>query len=187
MSPPSRFGSLRFLVVSNLVAAALFVGCGGEPDGNGPSDGGVNAQTDAGQTGNDGGQNGGTDAGGDPDGGNDSDGGSDPDGGMGQDAGVSFSAHVQPIFNARCTACHPGSGGFSLRAQDAWNNIVGVQMTTPQCQQLERVALTGAQNSGLYRKITGTTCGARMPTNGPLTAAQIDTIETWINEGAQNN
>jgi len=51
-----------------------------------------------------------------------------------------------------------------------------------------RVAPGNANNSALYLKVAGNTLGAQMPLGGqPLSAAEVSAIQTWINNGAQNN
>lgn len=152
-------------VVAMFAAAATLEGCGG------PEEHAHDAGT-------------GTDAGSGHDAG-----GHEHDAGA-TDAGtqaVSFRNDVQPIFNALCIGCHPGTGGFSLTAASAYNQIVGVDMVGS-CRQMARVQPGEPDNSGLYRRVTGTTCGTRMPTGGPpLTAQQQTTLRTWISEGARNN
>ena len=171
---------MRRLLVSLFVllslSGSLFVGCGAEPEPGGIDagvlpDGGVGA--DAGQQ---------------QDAGTQSDAGEEPDAGP----TVSFAADVQPIFNARCgTACHGTtnpSGGLSLTAASSYGELVNVPGVNSACRDLVRVEPGEPTSSLLYRKITGTACGTRMPQNGAaLSAAQIDTIEQWIFEGAQNN
>ena len=45
-----------------------------------------------------------------------------------------------------------------------------------------------SSNSRLIQKLRGTASGDQMPQYGtPLEESIISTIETWINEGAQNN
>ncbi len=167
-------------VVVMFAAAGTLGGCGGPEEH--AHDAGTG--TDAG-TGQDGGGHehdaGATDAGETEDAGMDA----------GTDAGtqppVSFRNDVQPIFNALCIGCHPGTGGFSLTAASAYNQIVGVDMVGA-CRQMARVQPNDPDNSGLYRRVTGNTCGARMPTSGaPLTPQQQATLRTWISEGARNN
>ena len=114
-------------------------------------------------------------------------------GGGGGGGGVSFAADVQPIFDQNCAlaGCHAAasaSAGLVLAAGSAFDNIVGV----PSSQQpgTNRVASGDPDNSYLVRKIEGAAgvSGGRMPLNrSPLSAAQITTIRTWIDQGAPNN
>jgi mono/diheme cytochrome c family protein len=95
---------------------------------------------------------------------------------------VSFTNDVQPIFNGTCTNCHGGSGGVSLTSYAALMNSVGNNYG-------ENVVVPGnADASGLVDKIEpNPQHGNRMPTGGALSPVEIQTIRTWINEGALNN
>lgn len=95
---------------------------------------------------------------------------------------VSYASNVQPIFNASCTNCHGGSGGVNLTSFSALMGSVGNNYG-------DNVIVAGnADASGLVDKIEpNPQHGSRMPTNGSLTNTEIQTIRTWINEGALNN
>jgi len=118
---------------------------------------------------------------------------SDGGGGGGGGPTVSFSGDIQPIFSGRCAlpGCHntaSAASGMVLEAGSAFANIVGL----PSAEQptLQRVNPGNAEASYLVRKIRGDSGinGGRMPLNRtPLSDAQINTIITWINEGAANN
>lgn len=101
---------------------------------------------------------------------------------------VSFAADVQPIFDQRCIVCHDsgGTSGLRLVAQFSYADLVGVTATS---YAAVRIAPGDPQASVLYNKITDTGLyGGRMPAVGdPLTAPQIQTIRTWIEEGAPDN
>lgn len=117
---------------------------------------------------------------------------SNDDGGGGGTT-VSFANDVQPIFTTNCAlaGCHNAATaqqGLVLEAGSAFSNIVNV----PSSEQpsVFRVSPGDADASYLVRKIRGTSgiSGGRMPLNRtPLSAAQIDTIATWVNEGAADN
>ena len=92
---------------------------------------------------------------------------------------VSFSAQIQPIFNANCTSCHSpgGIGPFDITVGKAYASLV------PQ-----RVIAGNSAGSLLYKKISGTTAGSQMPLGGtPLSAADQTLIKNWIDQGAANN
>lgn len=99
---------------------------------------------------------------------------------------VSFSEDVQPIFESRCTGCHPGNADLDLTADVSYENLVGVQSTG---YNAIRVAAGDADSSVLYNKVADTgVYGAVMPATGaPLTTGQIETIRNWIEEGAEDN
>lgn len=90
-------------------------------------------------------------------------------------ASVSFKDSVQPIFAARCVACHGGTNGLSL---DTYDNVMkgGVNGA---------VIIPGeVYNSRLaYYVYSG-----YMPfRNTPLTSTEIQTILDWIALGALND
>ncbi len=95
---------------------------------------------------------------------------------------VSYANAVQPIFNNNCAGCHGSSGGVGLTSYSALMSSVGNNYG-------ENVVVPGnADASGLVDKIEpNPQHGNRMPTGGALTPSEIQTIRTWINEGALNN
>ena len=94
------------------------------------------------------------------------------------------------IFNPSCIehhGDHATEAGLDLTNGNAYANLVNVASVQV---ALNRVTPGDAENSYLIHKLDGRSgiVGDRMPTNGPfLTTAQIDVIEQWINDGAQNN
>ena len=108
---------------------------------------------------------------------------------------VSFASSVQPIFSANCatSGCHSGAfpaGNMNLESGQAYGNIVNV--ASLEVPALKRVLPSDASSSYLYRKLkfTGSPdiVGVQMPFgSAPLPSDEIDAIEAWINQGAQNN
>ena len=100
---------------------------------------------------------------------------------------VSFSSEIQPIFNNNCTMCHGSSGGLDLSEGVSYDNLVDVisQGYAPSL----RVAPGSATNSVLWNKVanTGTYGGAMPQGSSGLNDDEAQLIETWINEGAQDN
>ncbi len=96
---------------------------------------------------------------------------------------VSFSSQIQPIFNSQCIGCHGSNGGLSLDLGVSYANLVNVQAQSS-CTSMKRVLPNDAGNSVLYRKVSGTTCGIRMPQGSTLNANEIALIQDWINQGA---
>jgi hypothetical protein len=93
---------------------------------------------------------------------------------------VSYSQHVQVLFNQTCTlsGCH--DDGQTLRVRlTSYGNVYFAQ---PQ------IVVEGApESSVLVLRIQGN-LGERMPVNrNPLNQNQINGIRTWIAEGARNN
>jgi len=103
---------------------------------------------------------------------------------------VSFASNVQPIYTTSCAlaGCHDARSaqvGMVLEKGVAIANTVNV----PSAEQPEllRINPGNADDSYLVRKIRGTPgiSGRPMPLGRtPLTAAQINTIVIWVNEGA---
>ena len=100
---------------------------------------------------------------------------------------VKFSTQVGPIFAATCSGsgCHnPGAqSGVRLGSWSQVMSSVGQRYGGP-------IVLPGnAAGSPLIDKLGASPrFGIRMPDGGaPLTSTQIQTIATWINEGALNN
>ena len=95
---------------------------------------------------------------------------------------VSYSQHVQPLFNQSCAlaGCHDaGVHQSPLVLTDYFHTVFG----TP------GVVVAGKpENSLLVTRIEGTTLGPQMPLNrAPLNQNQINGIRTWIAEGAKDN
>lgn len=117
-----------------------------------------------------------------------------PCGGNGE---VSYSRDVQPIFSTNCafSGCHDHltmSGGLNLEANASYENIVNVPSTET---ALDRIEPGDPDQSYLYLKLTGDYVNVpggegtgRMPLNGPpLPDDDIETIESWILDGAPDN
>lgn len=96
---------------------------------------------------------------------------------------VSFSADIQPIFNASCTNCHGNNGGVNLTSyqslMSSTGNFYGNNVVVP----------GNAEASGLIDKLEpNPQNGNRMPPpNGAISGDNINKIRAWINEGALNN
>lgn len=95
---------------------------------------------------------------------------------------VSFAQHVKPIVDKRCLSCHGAraKGGYQMRTYD---EVMNTGDNAP-------VIIPGdAANSILAQMLRGieTPAGGQMPPSRPLPQQQIELIEKWINQGAQNN
>ena len=100
---------------------------------------------------------------------------------------VSFTAQVQPVFNANCTGCHgqDGNGGLDLREGQAYGNLVAV---ASQGYPGQRVVGGDPDSSVLHRKLNGLSgVGGPMPPGGTLPEADRNLIRDWISEGAKDN
>lgn len=94
----------------------------------------------------------------------------------------SFAQHVKPIFDKKCSSCHGKrtKGGYSVADYD---KLMTSGDNAP-------VIIAGdAANSILVQMLRGieTKAGGKMPPGRPLKTEQIELIERWINQGAQNN
>jgi len=82
-------------------------------------------------------------------------------------ANVSYSSTIQPIFNQYCITCHGSSGGVNLSSYSGTSSAVSPG---------------NAAGSRLYQSVTtGSMTGYGM------SAAQIQSLANWINQGALNN
>ena len=100
--------------------------------------------------------------------------------GDGSTCNISYSTTIQPIFNNNCTGCHGSSGELSLSSYTSLM-VGGSHGAT--------VISNDGSGSILIQKLKGTAAfGGKMPASGCcLDASVIQLIETWIDEGAQNN
>jgi hypothetical protein len=98
-------------------------------------------------------------------------------------ANVSYSQHIQPVFEVKCniSACHEDAARAGGIALTSWAQAVADPS----------VIFPGEpQNSRLIWAIDPNYAAVSpMPPLGypPLTANQIEGIRTWIAEGAKNN
>lgn len=97
------------------------------------------------------------------------------------DSNVSYSAHVQPLFDQACAfaGCHDNGANQSQLKLTSYGNAV---LTIPGI-----VVPGNPDGSVLVLRIQGSV-GQRMPINGnPLNQNQITGIRKWISEGAREN
>lgn len=113
--------------------------------------------------------------------------------GTGRDTGTddtavpTHDADIQPIFTARCAACHisTASGGLSLaNAYDQLVNVPAVEVPS-----LDLVEPSDTAKSYLWHKLKGTQAsvsgsGSQMPRGGSLDPADLALIQAWIAGGA---
>ncbi len=93
---------------------------------------------------------------------------------------VSYSRHVQPLFNQACalSGCHDDGQSQTVRLTSYGN----VYFANPQ------VLVAGQPDQSLLVLRIEGVLGTRMPLNlNPLNQNQITGIRTWIAEGAHNN
>jgi hypothetical protein len=106
-------------------------------------------------------------------------------------AGVSFSNQIQPIFENRsygCTSCHGGTAGLFLTRGQSYDNLVNVQAQAGLCTDRKRVQPGNASVSVLFLRLSGFTCGDRMPQGAnAISQSDLNLTRDWINQGARNN
>ncbi len=93
---------------------------------------------------------------------------------------VSFSGHIQPIFNAYCTSCHGGaspSANLNLDASVAYQNLMN-----PQKGYIDTI---NPSASLLYCSMNATT--NPMPKSGKLDQCTVDLVLKWIQQKAKHN
>jgi hypothetical protein len=107
-------------------------------------------------------------------------------------ATVRYSLSVLPILTSCQTSCHGGCGGLTI----SYANMVNVK--SGQVATLNYITPNDPGHSYLWCKVNPTDIdctnagtvivGARMPlVGGPLAAADLSSIKTWIQQGALNN
>lgn len=92
---------------------------------------------------------------------------------------ISFSKHVAPILAAKCGNCHGANnprGGLNL------SNFAG--MRAGGASKLPLVTPRSPQRSLLAYRLMTPNAQQRMPKNGTMTPAEIQTIGLWITQGA---
>lgn len=94
------------------------------------------------------------------------------------------------IFSMRCHACHneqSRDGNLDLSSDGVHDRLVGVKATAD--PEWTLVTPGEPEKSFLYVKITnpGQGQGDLMPPGFQLPQSEVDTIEQWITEGAENN
>jgi hypothetical protein len=100
--------------------------------------------------------------------------------GCGGGAGVSFEDDVQPIFDRKCTACHPVSYPYlDLRPGRSYDQLVGVSARTRPA--FERVLPGRPELSYLL------THPPDPSLIGLVTDEELELIARWIDEGARDN
>jgi mono/diheme cytochrome c family protein len=97
------------------------------------------------------------------------------------ESNVSYTKHVEPLFQARCAGCHAGNapaGQLNL-STPSYSNLMN---------HVPRLVNPGNGDQSLLIQRLDGRVQPQMPFNRqPLTAAQVRGIRTWINEGALNN
>jgi hypothetical protein len=97
----------------------------------------------------------------------------------------SFIADVRPLLLQCFGNCHTNDLGHQPLAEYA---TMLSYHTVLECSGERYVKPGDPDNSVLIKATAGTSCGIRMPPDGPyLATGQLDLVRTWISNGAVNN
>ena len=89
---------------------------------------------------------------------------------------VDYQREVQPIFQQNCVGCHGPKQQIAGFRADRRSSAFAARRIVP----------SGLENSLLYHRVIGDGLyGQQMPPTGQLSPAQIQTIKTWIEQGAE--
>jgi len=104
----------------------------------------------------------------------------------------SYANDVQAIWTAKCVSCHGASapdGQLTLVSGSSHAALVNQPMVkTCTGSDPTRVVPQDPAASGLMDRLTGASCGTRMPEgSNPLSAGELVMIESWILAGALDN
>ena len=99
------------------------------------------------------------------------------------DKNVSFSQHIQPLFNNYCnnTGCHNAQDGAGEIRLTSYGDLFATPFL---------VIPRAPEESTLYLSVSGQTVNIMPPPYGntfPLNDNQINGIRVWIEEGAEAN
>ena len=90
------------------------------------------------------------------------------------DSNVSFSKHIQPIFNVKCVGCH-GVGSTEGEVDlTTWTGTIAV-------------VFPGEPDNSRLVWVIELNPGIPHPLFTYLTERQVKGVRTWIQEGAENN
>jgi mono/diheme cytochrome c family protein len=105
-----------------------------------------------------------------------------------------YTSKIQPIFDAKCIACHSGGSppqGLNLSSGTSFGMLVNINSN--ELPSMKRIKPNDVPNSYLVHKVEGTQgsvggSGSKMPLgcsgSSCLTSTQINDIKAWINAGA---
>lgn len=89
-----------------------------------------------------------------------------------------FANEVEPIFRAKCYACHGDQQQLGQLRLDSRNVVLQPGPSG------RRIVPGEPEASSLYQRVAGLGDGVRMPMGGQLAAGEIERIRAWIADGA---
>lgn len=90
------------------------------------------------------------------------------------------------VFEKKCVACHEagGIGPLDLKPDGLFERIMSSKVATGKCVGQDHVSseldTSGKPTGAFMARLTGTTCGTRMPLGPALSKAEIDCIADWL-------
>lgn len=90
---------------------------------------------------------------------------------------VSYATDIQPMWDNDCVSCHQGNIPPNLEAAVSYDELINGGY----------VISGNADDSVLYHSLLGTNGVSLMPPGAMWPSSSIKTVESWINEGAENN
>src|SRR4051794_27927889 len=92
---------------------------------------------------------------------------------------VDYEKQVQPLLAQKCYACHGDEVQQSgLRLDKRQNAMRGGDYGPV-------IVVGKSSESKLIKRVINGDGGMQMPPTGPLTAAEINTLKSWIDQGAE--
>ncbi len=92
--------------------------------------------------------------------------------------GVDFSQDIEPIFRAKCYACHGEGQQLGQLRLDSRSVAMEKGPSGP------RIVRHEPEASSIYQRVAGLGEGNRMPMGGQLAVDEIASIRAWIEQGA---
>ena len=92
--------------------------------------------------------------------------------------GVDFTKEIEPIFEAKCYACHGEAQQLGQLRLDSRSVAMERGPSGP------RIVAHQPDASSIYQRVAGIGEGVRMPMGGQLAEQEIASIRAWIEQGA---
>lgn len=90
---------------------------------------------------------------------------------------ISYETQIMPIWKTDCVDCHNGAVAPDLRPENSYAALINGGY----------VIKGDAENSILYQTLIWADGVSRMPIQYKLSNSEIELVEVWINQGAENN
>jgi hypothetical protein len=98
------------------------------------------------------------------------------------DTMISYSAVIQPFLDLHCVRCHNQSHPFlDLREEVSYDQLLFSGRMAPYVDTID------TENSSFIGRLRGVEFPIMPPDGGAISESTIDTIATWMLQGARNN